>query len=255
MKLVKLYEAVIIEGKAQACLVNFGKELFDPQLSKDDDFEPNTETEDDYLKLIDQFTTYHHGRALRPAFIDAMKTLKGCVSSYPEVLQPDGVAYRGVNIPLRELLSQYEDISDDLNNGGIFDFIYTSPSIIQSWTTDKNAAENFAKISPFLLQYINQYKKVAGNSDELSRLASELYEHMDDISVPIVMTLNTSSDDFLFKAKYFMFLSQHEDEEELLRVNNQPTKVSGIIINPLFKPIYSMLKTLKKYETNYHNNN
>lgn len=251
MKLVKLYEAVIREGKAQSCLVKFGQELFDPQLSKDGEVEANTDTEGDYLKLIDQFTTYHHGRALRPAFIDAMKTLKGCISSYPEVLQPDGVAYRGVNIPLSELLSQYEDISDDLDNGGIFDFIYVSPTIIQSWTTDKYAAEDLAKVSPFLLQSINQYKRVVENPDELANFTTELYNHMDDISVPIVMTLNTSSDDFLFKAKYFKSLSQHEYKEELLRVNNQPTKVSGVIVHTLFKPIFGMLKTLKKYDVQY----
>jgi len=252
MKLITLYESVIREGKAQSCLVKFGKELFDPQLSNSGEVEPNTDTEDDYLKLIDQFTTYHHGKALRPVFIDAMRTLKGCVSSYPEVLQPDGVAYRGLNIPLSELLSQYEDISDDLDKGGIFDFIYTSPSIIQSWTTDKYNAEDFAKVSPFLLQAINQYKRVSENPDELGNFISELYTNMNNISVPIVITLNTSSDDFLFKAKYFKFLSQHEDEDELLRINNQPTKVSGVIINPLFKPIYGMLTALKKHETYVH---
>lgn len=252
MKLVKLYEAVIREGKAQSCLVKFGKELFDPQLSNGGEVESNTDTEDDYLKLIDQFTTYHHGKALRPAFIDAMRTLKGCISYYPEVLEPDGVAYRGLNIPLSELLSQYEDISDDLDKGGVFDFIYTSPSIIQSWTTDKYNAEDFAKVSPFLLQAINQYKRVSQNPDELANFTTELYANIGNISVPIVITLNTSSDDFLFKAKYFKFLSQHEDEDELLRVNNQPTKVSGVIINPLFKPVYGMLTMLKKHETYVH---
>lgn len=253
MKLVKLYESVIIEGKAKACMVKFGSELFDPQLAKHgEEIEPNTDTEDTYLKLIDQFTTYHHGKALRPAFISAMKSLKGCISSYPEVLEPEGVAYRGLNVPLSELLSQYEDISNDLDKGGIFDFVYVSPSVIQSWTADKYAAEDFAKISPFLLQYINEYKKVLGNPTELAKFTEELYNHINDISVPIVVTLNTTSDDFLFKAKYFMFLSQHEYEKELLRLNNQPTRVQGEIIKPLFKSIYGMLKALKKYEVHLH---
>lgn len=250
MKLVRLYEAVIREEKAQSCLVKFGKELFDPQLSKGGNVEPNTDIENDYLKLIDQFTTYHHGRALRPIFIDAMRTLKGCISHYPEVLQPDGIAYRGLNIPLSELLSQYEDISDDLDKGGIFDFIYTSPSIIQSWTTNKYNAIDFAKVSPFLLQVINQHKRVSENPDELANFTTELYSNMSNISIPIVITINTSSDDFLFKAKYFKSLSQHGDEDELLRINNQPTKVSGFIINPLLKPVYAMLSSLKKYQRN-----
>ena len=44
MKLVKLYEDIIREGKAQGCVAKFGQELFDPQLSKDNDVVRNTET-------------------------------------------------------------------------------------------------------------------------------------------------------------------------------------------------------------------
>jgi len=253
MKLVKLYESVIREGQAQSCIVNFGKELFDPQLSRGgENIEPNTEKEVDYLELIKQFTTYQHGPALRPVFIDAIKSLKSCVSAYPEVLHPDGAAYRGLNIPLNELLAQYEDISDDLESGGNFDFIYKSPSVIQSWTADRYAAEDFAKVSPFLLQSINRYKKVADNPQELVEYTKESYERMKDVSVPIIITINTSSDDFLFKSKYFKLLSQHQYEEELLRISNQPTRVSGYIVSPLFRPVYGMIKALKNYERHLH---
>ncbi len=239
MKLVKLYESVIIEGKAQSCLVKFGKELFDSKSSMENDI--------DYLKLINDVNGSNNVKMIRPKFIDAIRTLKGCISNYPEVLQPDGVAYRGVNIPLSELLGQYEDISNDLDEGGIFDFIYTSPSIIQNWSSDKDTAENFTKISPFLLQYINQYNKVSKNPNELRDYIIELSKNINNISVPIVITLNTNSDDFLLKGKYFTFLSEHEDGEVLIRVNNQPTKVSGKIINQLFKPVYGMLKSIRKY--------
>ncbi len=248
MKLGKLYEAVLLEGKAQACLVKFGNELFDPQLSGSDDFEKNTPTEDAYLKLIDQFTTYHHGRALRPAFVEAMKTLKGCMSSYPDVLQPEGTAYRGDVMSMNDLLTQYDDIADDLSKGGVFDFTYAPKSIIQSWTSDKYAAEDFAKVSPFLLQMIISYKEVKDNPKELANFAREISDSLDNITVPIVIKLNTNADDFLFKSRYFMFLSQHEYEEELLRVNNQPTRVTGTIIKPLFEPVFGILRAVKQYE-------
>ena len=248
MKLVKLYESVIREGKAQGCLVKFGDELFDPQLSRDDNPEPNTPTEDKYLKLIDQFTTLHHGRAIKPGFVDAMKTLKTCISSYPEVLQPNGIAYRGDIMTMTDLLGQYSDIADDLEKGGIFDFTYQPKSIIQSWTSDKDAAEDFAKVSPFLLQMITSYKQVKNDPKALANFAREISDSLDNITVPIVIKLDSTSDDFLFKSRYFMFLSQHEYEEELLRLSNKPTRVQGEIIDILFPNVFGILRAVKQYE-------
>jgi len=255
MKLVKLYEDVLREGKSISCLVKFGNELFDPQLSTDADVETNTSTEEQYLKLIAQFTDQQHGNLIRPNFINAMKTLKGCMSSYPEVLQPEGTAYRGDVMSLTDLLSQYDDIADDLSKGGVFDFTYAPKSIIQSWTSDKNIAENFAKASPFLLQMINTYKEVKNNPKELANFAREISDSLDNITVPIIIKLNTNADDFLFKSKYFMFLSQNKYEEELLRLNNQPTRVNATIINQYFKSVFGILRAVKLYQRNLKKQN
>lgn len=249
MKLVKIYEDVLRESKSMSCLVKFGNELFDPQLSNGDNVETNTSTEDSYLKLIAQFTDQHHGIAVRPAFIDAMKTLKSCMSSYPEVLQPAGTAYRGDDMTMNDLLAQYEDIEDELSKGGVFDFNYTPKTMIQSWTSDNSIAEDFAKTSPFLLQMIRTYKEVKGDPKALANFAREISDSLDNITVPIVMKLNTTSDDFLFKSKYFTILSQHDGEEELLRINNQPTRVTGTIVKPLFESVFGILKAVKQYET------
>lgn len=248
MKLVRIYEDIVREDKSMSCIVKFGNELFDPQLSNDASTETNTSTEDSYLKLIDQFTNKNHGKALRPAFIDAMKNLKGCISYYPEVLQPEGTAYRGDVMTLNDLLVQYEDIEDDLSKGGIFDFNFTPKSVIQSWTSNKDAAEDFTKVSPSLLQMIRTYKEVKGDPKALVNFAREISNNLDNITVPIVIKLNTNSDDFLFKAKHFKRLSQHEYEEELLRVNNQATRVTGEIIPLLFDSVFGILKSVKQYE-------
>ena len=115
MKLVKLYESVIREGKSMSCIVKFGNELFDPQLSRDGGhIEANTATEDSFLNLIDKFTDTNHGSSLDGNFVNAMVTLKGCMGSYPEVLQPNGIAYRGDVMTMSDLLGQYSDIADDL---------------------------------------------------------------------------------------------------------------------------------------------
>ena len=248
MKLLKLYEGLLTEEQAEACVARFGNELFGPQLSNDSNFETNTDTEENYLDLIDQFTIDDHGKKLRPEFIAAMKKLKSCVSSYPEVLQPDGAVYRGDNLTLRDLLDQYEDISDDLKNGGTFNFIFKSKSFIQSWTANKDAASDFAKVSPFLLHKINTFNRVKDNPEELNLFISKLVNYLDDMSVPIVIELDSNSDDFLFKAKYFKRLSAHEYEDELLRVNNQPTRVAGEIVGPIFPSIYGMLKAIKEFQ-------
>ena len=247
MKLVTLYERIIREGEAEACLAKFGNELFDPQLSNDSNVEDNTDTEDRYLDLIDDFTIDSHGKKLRPDFITAMKTLKKCVVAYPDVLHPDGAAYRGENLTFRDLLDQYEDISDDLKEGGTFTIVYKSKSPIQSWTANEDAAMDFAKVSPFLLHKINTFKKVRSNPEQLAKFTQQMIDHLDDLSVPIVITLNTSSDDFLFKAKHFRRLSAHEYEDELLRVSTQPTKVTGEIIPQLLQSVYHMLTAIKRF--------
>ena len=251
MKLVKLYEEIIRENEAQACVAKFGKELFDPQLQiggEPSTIEPNTDVENNYLELIGNFTNIDYGVRINPNFVKAMDNLKSCMSSYPEVLQPEGMAYRGSRLTLRQLLTQYEDIADDLETGGEFDITYAPKSPIQSWTSEKDTAEGFASPSPLLMKFVKQYRQVKDNPEQLAALVEEIYPQMDDAKCPITISLMTSKDDFLFKAKYFTFLSQFEGEDELLRVNNKPTRVTAEIIEPLLDAVYGILTSIKRYE-------
>jgi len=246
--LVKIYEEVLSESGAKSCIARFGKELFDPQLSRDGkDIEPNTKTEDNYLELISQFTLSHHGKESTTRFVNAMGDLKSCMSAYPEVLKPEGVAYRGTSMHLSKLLNQFDDITDDLRDGGEFSFTYKPNSLVQSWTADEYTAEGFTNKSSWLVQYINKYEQVKDVPEELEMFIEGLILDMDNITCPIVVSLKTNKDDFLFKAKHFMFLSQHEYEEEFIRINNRPTRVNARIVRNLFEPVYEILTALKKY--------
>lgn len=251
MKLVKIYEEVLRENKAESCIAMFGKELFDPQLSvsgEPSEVEPNTELENEYLKYIQQFTGIYHGTLLKPKFVEAMKNLKGCIKQYPEVLQPVGVAYRGTSLPLSKLLSQFDDISDDMSSNGEFTMNYKPKSIIQSWADEMEIAEEFAKIPSNLNQCIGKYNNVKNNPNDLSKFIEEIYPILDNISCPVIIKLITSNNDFLFKAKYLTFLSKFEDEGELLRVSDKPTKVTATIYKTILNDVYNILKSIKQYE-------
>ena len=251
MKLVKLYEQILKENQAEACIAKFGRELFDPQLQisgEPSEVEPNTDTENEYLKHIEKFTSIYSGPMMKPKFVEAMKNLKSCIKIYPEVLQPEGVAYRGISLPITDLLDQFDDISDDLKTGGKFTMIYKPKSLIQSWTDNEDTAEGFATVSPRLMQYINRYKNVKSDSKELAKFIREIYPELSQAKCPVILKLVTSKDDFLFKAKHFANLSQFEGENELLRINNRPTKVSGTIVDFLLHNVYGILKAIKQYE-------
>lgn len=251
MKLVRLYEEILRENQAEACVAKFGKELFDPELSvkgEPSEIEPNTDIENYYLFQIGSFTASKHGKFIKPEFVSAMEDLKKCMSSYPEILEPEGTAYRGESFTLTELLTQYEDITDDLDKGGEFNFTYKPKSVIQSWTASEDVAEGFAKVPMSLTEAIRDYKKAKDDPQALANFVKEIYPKMGEIRCPIVMRLNTSPDDFLFKAKYFRFLSEFEDELELLRFNDKPKIVTAVIIEVLFKPVYGILTAVRQYE-------
>lgn len=203
MKLVKLYESVLIEGKLQACIAKGGN------------------------------------------------ALKTCISKYPEVLEPNGAVYKASLMSLSDLLGQYYDISDDVKTGGVFDFTYKSKTPIQSWTRDKDNAEEVTEVSPFLLQTIRKYKQVKDNPDALNRFVSELIGDLDNITVPIVIKLDANSDDLMFNSAHLMS-SNGEYEDELLRVNDRATRVTAEIIEPLFKSVFEVLKAIKQHEARLH---
>jgi len=204
MKLVKLYESVLFEGKLQACIAKNG---------------------------------------------DA---LKSCIKKYPEVLEANGVVYKASLMSLSDLLGQYYDISDDVKTGGVFDFTYNSKTAIQSWTPDRDNAEEVTEVSPFLLQTIRKYKQVKDNPNALDRFIKEVIGDLDNITVPIVIKLDTNSDDIIFNSAHLMSLSNGEYENELLRVNDRPTRVSAEIIEQLFNSVFEILKAIKQYEVRLH---
>lgn len=158
-----------------------------------------------------------------------------CVSESPGILHPEGEVYKTINLSLSDLLNQYEDITDDLTKGGIFDFVY-NPSSSENWCNDKSSAESYAKISPILSKYTNQ-KDIN---------IKEIYSNMGNIPVPVTIRLNSSKDDMLFKAKYF---PQSNSDGELIRINTKPTKVTGTIIESLLEPVHNILKAIRRYES------
>jgi len=204
MKLGKLYESVLIEGKLEACIAKGG---------------------------------------------DA---LKSCISKYPEVLEPNGTVYKASLMSLSDLLGQYYDISDDVKSGGVFDFTYKSKTTIQSWTSDRDNAEEVTEVSPFLLQTIRTYKQVKDNPDALNRFLKEVIGDLDNITVPIVVKLDNNSDDLIFNSAHLMSLSNGQYENELLRINDRPTRVTAEIIEPLFNPVFTILKAIKQHEARLH---
>lgn len=251
MKLVKLYEDVIREGEAQACVAKFGRELFDPQLkvsSEPSNVEPNTDVEQHHLDAIFKFTGLEYGANLNQDFLNVIDNLKSCATTYPEILEPYGTAYRGTVITLRELLNQYDDIADDLSKGGEFTINYKPKSPIQSWTSDEGVAEGFSKVSPALRMQIGAYKEYKDDPDKLANFARAIHDELSDITCPIIISLNTSKDDFLFKAKYFAELSEFGHEKELLRVTNRATMVTGKIITVYLESVFGILTAVRKYE-------
>lgn len=251
MKLVKIYEAVLREGEAQSCIANFGKELFDPQLDvngEPSNVEPNTDIEKNYLELIINFTNIEHGVMLNKNFINAIDNLKKCATTYPEVLQPLGVAYRGIRLSLKELLHQYDDIADDLSSGGEFTLNYKSKTLIQSWSSDEDIADGFAKNSWDLLKAIRTYREVKDDDVKLGEFIHNISPNLDNILCPITIELQTTKDDFLFKSKYFSELSLYRSENELLRITNKPTIVKAKIVSSLLKDVYGILNAIMRYQ-------
>lgn len=208
MKLLKLYEGVLNEGNGQHCVGQIEHILANSKTTRID-------------------------------FIEGIKELKKCVSSHPEIVQSDGEAFRGIHMSLSDLLVQYEDITDDKKNGGLFNFVYKSKSPIQGWSLEKSDVEKSLMQSPDLTYVINKFKQ--GNGD-----ITELMNNLDVITVPVIIRLDSSSDDFLLKGEYFKYIS--DDKDDLFRINNQPTKVDGVIIESIFDIVYSMLTSIVQYK-------
>lgn len=208
MKLLKLYEGILNDSQGQHCVAE-----------------------------IEHLLT--NNKSKRPEFIDGIKALKKCISLHPEIIHPEGAAYRGINMSLKDLLDQYEDITDDLKKGGEFHLSYKSKDPIQGWSVDRHDVEKSALVSPYLTLHINNFKAGKGN-------IKDLFKNLNDITVPVIIKMEGSSDDFLLKGDYFKYLSN--DKDDLFRVNNQPKRVTGRIIEPIFDTVYMMLKAIKNHK-------
>ena len=104
MKLLNIYKTLITENQVESCVKNFGYELFGHELGGK---EMNTGLENNYVRDIHDFTDNKYGEETTPEFMKALKTLKGCMKQYPEVLTPNSTfAYRGVTIPIKYFIDK-----------------------------------------------------------------------------------------------------------------------------------------------------
>lgn len=242
MKLYEAYKGLILENQVQACVSKFGQELFSPQLGGD---EPNTNLEDDYAELIHHFTGGEFGDIINPDFIEMARNLKRCVSAYPEVLHPNGYAWRGTKTNLKALLKDFNDVGNKIRMGQPFKMYYTARTPIQSWSDDEDIAmDEFGQSGPMLLLLLQKFDKAKENGT-VKEFIDHVIEHKLDTRVPVVLKYNTSPDDFIFKGKYFNYLSRF-DENEILRIDNRPIEVEAKIYPREFSArVFDLLDTIR----------
>jgi hypothetical protein len=215
MKLVKIYEDIIREGKAESCVAEFGKVLFGDQLGKD---EKNTGIENKHAKAVYNFTSFDFGENMKPEIKQAIISLQGCMSTYPEVLKPNNQkVFRGTSAPLITFI----------NNGIIPKYNETAPylykpkSPIQSWTEYESSAETFGDA-----EHLNRlgvmYDFTDGTMDDL-------VEEIGNIRIPIIMVYTATEKDFLFKGEYLNQLSEFGSEHEVLRIDGKPINVNAYL--------------------------
>lgn len=241
MKLIKLYESVLTEGQVEACIGKFGQELFSPAFGGD---EKNTETEDDYLELIHKFSGKAHGSRIDTNMYNMAKNLKTCVSAYPEILQPEGMAYRGTKITIEDLLKSYPEIKNQIRTGQPFQMVYNAKTPIQSWTDDEDVAnDEFGQSGSLLLLMLDKFDK-AKQAGKVDDFLQHLIAHRLDTKIPIIIKYRTRLEDFIFKGKYFNHLSS-ADENEILRIDNRPIEVYAKIYPIEFSArLFDLLETI-----------
>ena len=249
MKLSRTYKKIIKETIDNNCLHKFGKQLFGELFGSESD----TNLEVTYRKLIKSFTAHEYGQKTPIELVKAMKELKSCISSYPEILKPDGSeVYRGTKIPLKYLIKHV----DELGNNKI-KYTYKANSVIQSWTSDESVAEDFSGESKKLLDVIKDFNNNFPQMESDDRLLylRKLIEN-DILSLPIPVIIKTTSDDdsFLFKSKYFNELSSENDEDELLRIGNNPIETIASVRAEFAEVIKHLAQELARF-IHHHNEN
>lgn len=238
MKIYKLYEQTLVENQVDKCVKLYGKELFGSMFGKERD----TENEKDILFQIKRFTVMGFGKMLSKKFVENILKLRDCMSVYPDILQPEGIAYRGTKIKLGTLIKN----KNKLNKSGEFQFAYKPKAIIQSWTSSYDVALEFANKhggdNNELEDIMSHLNGLTSIEDKIDFLESET--NLLDMNIPVVYSHDATPDSFLFKSKYFSSLSEIDSEDELLRIDNSPIKVNAIAYPNRAKELVSIIKLL-----------
>jgi hypothetical protein len=217
MRILEIYKNLINEAEIEACVKKFGNELFGDELGGD---ERNTGLENQYVRDIQDFTDNMYGQETNPDFIKALKTLKGCMNQYPEILIPEKTkVYRGLTLPAEYFIKSKQPISLQKP----FPYVYKARNKIQSWSTDFDAASIFGN-HDILNEVANQINFGDYQTPEARK---ELLKDMinEDLRMAFVLEYETNSNEFIFKSKYFRILSKAYHEDELIRFDNKPINV------------------------------
>lgn len=253
MQIFNIYENIIKEDEintnSQSCITQFGRELFGDQLGGN---ERNTRIEDRYAEMIKDFTDNQFGDAISSKLIKSLKNLQSCISTYPEVLHPEGIVYRGTNIPFKYLFMNYQNIDND----GNFQYIYKAKSMVQSWTENKTTGMQYAfgyKLMHMSGQLRNIMNKLSNSDydtisddDKMTWLLHEI--NMNNFlsdRIGVLLQHTATPDSFLFKGKYFNQLSKFSGENEILRIGKSPLNCWAHI-PPMVVKLLNELNRLKK---------
>lgn len=239
MKILQLYKNLITEAEITSCVKKFGYELFGHELGGN---EPNTNTENNYLSLIQSFTDTKYGIKMSDKFLKSIETLKGCVNQYPEVLIPEKTkVFRGIEIPIKYFIEHNQTI----NTTGSIPYIYKATSQIQSWSNRFDIGGTFGNhnsLNDIAREIeINEFSTPEARQKLLNILVEK------NLKIAFVLEYNTNTKEFIFKSKYFRMLSSAHHEEELIRIDNKPIKTLAHFNNS--EDVFLTMKglTLLKY--------
>ena len=217
MKILEIYKNIINEAEIEACVKKFGGELFGDELGGT---ERNTGIENQYVRDIQDFTDNMYGEETNPDFIKALKTLKGCMNQYPEVLIPEKTkVYRGLTLPAEYFIRSKQPISIQKP----FPYVYKARNKVQSWSTNFDSASIFGNH-----EILNEVASSINFSDyQTPEARKELLKEMidKDLRMAFVLEYTTNPNEFIFKSKYFRILSKVYHEDEVVRIDNKPINV------------------------------